>query len=223
MKIQTQLAHYILHIMPKHDGDQPVFVYSRAMCSRWAQFSSMHFLRRTFSRANSRVKNILHCYKNIVLRVFYRDKKTWGEGGRSIRLHGRQVWFSIYATHLDLSSNYERNTSALWICTTHIISWHNTWLSMTHVIVGKNNADVTAHWQWPDIGLSNHVRPIWKKKSSSMHWQIRTFWDAKRYKPVTAKGRLGFWARSIRRHQAAFLMVKYSPSTRFTSLLTRWR
>ena len=34
MKIQTQLAHYILHIMSKHDGDQPVFVSYSAMCSR---------------------------------------------------------------------------------------------------------------------------------------------------------------------------------------------
>ena len=34
--------------MPKHDGDQPVFVHSRAMCSGWPPFSSMHFLWRTF-------------------------------------------------------------------------------------------------------------------------------------------------------------------------------
>ena len=38
--------------MAKHDGDQHVFVYSRAVCSRWPPFSSIHFLRRTFSRAN---------------------------------------------------------------------------------------------------------------------------------------------------------------------------
>ena len=34
LKLQTQLAYYILHLMPKHDEDQPVFVYSKAMRPR---------------------------------------------------------------------------------------------------------------------------------------------------------------------------------------------
>ena len=59
-------------------------------------------------------------------------------------------------------------------------------------------------------------RNLKKKQVQVINIQAH-FQNVKSYKPVTAKGRLGFSARPIMRPQTVFFMVKYSPITCFTS------